>query len=860
MAAVVTMLMAACVEEKHEPGAPDRPDCAGVYFVEEQENVKVHTLEQGKDETYLEFIVRRKDVSEEEYISFESEVYYITKEAQSDTSYREVPVRADELFEFGELYFKEGEKETKIKVWFDRIELGEKYTCSIHITDPEYVSAYAATASSITFSVQMFSWKNAGTAIVRDALFSDMFLWEGRYLENTQVKIQERTDANGKNFFRLVDLYSPSYIARLVEGDEAYEEDPEDLETTYSKYIEPDTYIYVDARDSSKVYIPAQKTGFSDPSLGDIMIASDVPEVWGANSNLLYGNRSEDGVITFPKKGLLISLGAYYYFSNTSGKFRLVLPGGKAEDYGLELENEEVDAEGKIKVTFKPAKDVKKIKYAMFRGKVSEIDMSRTAEKVHNDTDNISKTENEVNGEFTLDITPSGSNPETDIYTLVACTYGADGQYREHASREVGYVNPADAGKKDVQISFGMTVDDRFASEKEKEDYNSTNSFQYWVRGKDITHAMFNYYTTSYYNTYKEQIEEELRNYGSINSLSLKMLNKGELSGIVGNTLKPGTSYTFVVYAENGYYSIFDWDEVKTTGEEDLVQKSYYFNDFIDSSSVKEEDFTSDKWIPVSIDIFDDEAEGRSIRGIGENDNAADTVTFVKDGEKIMAKGLFPSLKKDEPAVAFNFKDGKLWTCENEFDDITIKDSTHLIPNMKEFKYTYTPKFCSLSQSGYVYNSYDTDEKKENFDMMAAGFVNEDIIAFADNKTEHMFWSIVLGGYVKDSDGEDVLSNIIGDTHGDLILVRAGSPLLENLVTIQSSKPMKKGQVLNSVNEANCVAMPDITSVVRTIKKFDIAHEAIRFEAEKSESRKDPIKNGELLEMAEDAQIRTIIR
>ena len=245
---------------------------------------------------------------------------------------------------------------------------------------------------------------------------------------------------------------------------------------------------------------------------------------------------------------------------------------------------------------------------------------------------------------------------------------------------------------------------------------------------------------------------------------------------------------------------------------------------------------------------------------MGENDNAADTVTFVKDGEKIMAKGLFPSLKKDEPAVAFEFKDGKLWTCENEFDDITIKDSTHLIQNMKEFKYTYTPKFCSLSQSGYVYNSYDTDEKEENFDMMAAGFVNEDIIAFADNKTEHMFWSIVLGGYVKDSDGEDVLSNIIGDTHGDLILVRAGSPLLENLVTIQSSKPMKKGQVLNSVNEANCVAMPDITSVVRTIKKFDIAHEAIRFEAEKSESRKDPIKNGELLEMAEDAQIRTIIR
>ena len=81
--------------------------------------------------------------------------------------------------------------------------------------------------------------------------------------------------------------------------------------------------------------------------MGDIMIASDVTEVWGAGSNLLYGTVSEDKVITFPKNALLISLGQYFYFSNSSGKARIVLPGGKAEDYALELTAEEINAENK---------------------------------------------------------------------------------------------------------------------------------------------------------------------------------------------------------------------------------------------------------------------------------------------------------------------------------------------------------------------------------------------------------------------------------------------------------------------------------------------------------------------------------
>ena len=123
-AAAMTLLLSACVEEKIETGAPDLEDCIGVYFPEEQENLKTHTLEKGKDDTELEFIVRRKNIDDEAYVDFKVEAYTIVRdETYTDTSYCEVIERVDDLFEFGEIYFKEGQREAKLKVWFPDIEI-----------------------------------------------------------------------------------------------------------------------------------------------------------------------------------------------------------------------------------------------------------------------------------------------------------------------------------------------------------------------------------------------------------------------------------------------------------------------------------------------------------------------------------------------------------------------------------------------------------------------------------------------------------------------------------------------------------------------------------------------------------------
>ena len=806
MAAALTLLFSACVNEQYEAGAPESENCMGVYFVEGQANAKAHTLEKGVDPTSLEFIVRRSDVSKSIEIPYEYSVYRIVQ-TPSDTIYVEEPFYDSSKFKFGSLRFNEGQRETTVKVEFNGISTGETYKCSMSISDPELVPVYGYGSSSVSFSVQMYEWKKMdGKAIYRDSFFSDMFDWGGRYSE-TEVEIFERRDK--KNFFRLKNVYSAAFLARLVEGDEVYEANKAALESTYAPYVDENTFIYVDASDPSKVYLPDQFSGFSDSSLGAIYIASDVEEVFGAASNLLYGKLSEDGVITFPKNGVLFGMGGYYYFSNSSGKMRIVLPGGKAEDYGIEAKVGECDANGKTVATFTVAEDVKTLKYKVFKGVVNEIEMAGKISEV----EKSGKTVNVSAGEIKLEVAPEEADAKTNIYTIVACTFGeGDATYREYTSIQFGYIKPGDERK--VEIYMGLHTDDMLAPSG----YSSENSFQYWVRGKDITHAQISYYPTAYYETYEEKIKETLKLYGSVGGQVLKQLNTSGLSGILGNSLKAGTSYTFIVYAGNGYHSEFITETITTGGVQDLMKRSYYLCDLQKYEQPSVENYAG-TWIPVSVDIFGDGSQGRTIRGNWR----AREVELTVENNIVTATNLFPSLSNN-PSVNFEYKEGLLNTMENRCPKVWVKDSTNIIPSLR-FEYQYIPKTGAISSTGYFYDSFDDDDTKGRRDMFVAGFVHEDVIAFADNGTELEFWAFALGGYQKNRMGEEVLQTIIGDAHGELILVRKGSPMLDGLKYSDSSN-MEKEVTLNSLNEAYRIEMPEINSVIKNLnlENAEIAH------------------------------------
>ena len=808
MAAAAAVLLSACVEEKIQPAAGDRDDCMGVYFVEEQANATVHTLEKGVDKTSLDFIVRRVNTDESVEIPYEYNVYKIVQTANSDTTYIEEPVFDDSQFKFGKLRFEKGQKESKVTVQFDDIPTGETFRCAMSISDPKYVHTYGYASTSLSFSVQMYEWKKVeGKAIFRENFIADVLGLDTGYPE-TEVDIYERRDKKG--YFRLDNVYTAAYIAQVMEGTEAYEEDKKGLESKYAPYVGK-SQIFVDASDPKKVYIPEQNIGLTSSFLGGIItIASDVEEVFPGASNLLYGTLGDDGVITFPKNGLIFGMSGMYYFSNTAGKTRIVLPGGKAEDYGIELTSADASSDGSRPVTFKVSKDVKTIKYKVFQGAITEVGIGDSLKLVQSQGTAISV---ENSGKIEKTILPEKADAPTSIYTLIACTYGAgDTAYREYATIEFGYVKPGE--KRDVEIFMGLHTDDQYASDKPEESYDSSNSFRYWIRGNNITSVQIAYYPTAYYQTYKERIEESMVKATSVNTQTIKALNSTGLSGILGNTLQPCTSYTLVVYAGNGYANQFFYESITTGGKADPVQKSYYYQDIVNYQQPGADAFAGE-WIAVSYDIFDAAAKKKTIRGGWR----AEEVTLTVEGDVVKAAGLFPALKSN-PTVKFAVKDNLLYTQPNKGAKIMVKDSTHIIPTMR-FEYQYIPKTGALSSSsGYFYEKFSDDTTEDRTDMLCGGFVHEDIIAFVDNKTAFSFYAFVMGGFQKDNMGEENLVDVIGDGHGELILVRKGSALLEGLAEKESTTAQPQSS-LSALKETAYIAAPKFGTITNNQKVVD---------------------------------------
>ena len=792
MAAAFMLLISACVRENFEKGEPELEGCMGVYFLEGQKNAKDHTLEKGIDESSLDFTLRRVNSEESAEIPYEYTVYKLEQSMEpGDTAYTEVPVYDDKWFKFGKLTFAKNQKEATLTVKFEGLPTGERYRCSISITDPEYAMVYGYASTSVSFSVQTFEWtKLKGKAIYREGFFSDIINIKETYLE-TEVDIYERKDKKG--FYRLDNLYSAAFLARMNEGEEAYQENATALEKKYSPYAIEGSKLFVDASDPEKVYIPNQNIGVSPSFLGgDIYIASDVPEVFGAQSNLLYGTLSEDMVISFPANAITLGMSGNYYFSNAAGKFRIVLPGGKTEDYGLDLSMEDAADDSSRPITFKPAKNVATIKYKVFPGKITELSLDAKV----NDTDKNGIEFTVADGEKQIkkNITP-GEDASTNIYTLVACTYDAAGKKQAHATIEFGYIKPGD--KKNVIVHIELDTDNQYLSQG----YSSENSFRYWVKGEGITSAQLSYYPTAYYETYKEDIHKELKRYGSVNAQTLKALNgKDGLSGILGKSFKAGTNYTFVVYAGNGFQSEFITDTINTRGVQDKMKQSYYKIDLENFEQPSADAYTG-SWIPVSVDVFGDGKSGRMIRGNWKSRE----VELSVSGEEVSVAGLFPSLETN-PLTKFDLKDGLMVSKENRSARVWVKDSTNVIPTMR-FEYQYYPKLGAFSEQGYFYETYDTEDEKELRDMFVGGFVHEDIIAFVDNRTTHRFWAMALGGYQKSSMGEEQLQNIIGESHGELILVRKGSEMLKGLKYADQS--IKEGEeILSPIGEAGRFEQP----------------------------------------------------
>jgi len=232
-------------------------------------------------------------------------------------------------------------------------------------------------------------------------------------------------------------------------------------------------------------------------------------------------------------------------------------------------------------------------------------------------------------------------------------------------------------------------------------------------------------------------------------------------------------------------------------------------------------------------------------------------VSIAQKGEQMVVSGLFPALKTN-PDITFDYKDGLLYSTENMLAKVVVKDSTHMIPSMR-YEYRYLPRVGAVTSSGDFLDVYKDEDLNERNDLMVAGFVDEDIIAFTDNRTKYNFWVFALGGYLKDMMGDTYLHNLIGDGHGNLLLVRnteRGRKLIENLEESESLT-QTDGSVSSPVKELSRFnTMPKINnSIFSNLKISEIEPRLVEFSATRAAEKRTPA-----LIRLEEQQIANIMR
>ena len=748
--AVISLAFASCVQEQFTPGAPDLEDCQGFYFP--QTGAGDYMLDPS-DPTVMEFTAERKNTDGEVVIDFN--------------------VSNEEIFKVSEIFFEDGQKTTKFKVDFSAAETGVKYTCTISVNDPAFVSQYGLESNELTFSILRASWKHLGKGLWRDDFMSSGFTTANPYLE-TECDVYEREDLPG--YYRIENVYTAEYLAEMMDGSPATAAD-------WAGYLtEPS--IMINATDPSRAYFDVSSLGLIMGQYGDVYIYSYVPEIYGPTVAGEYGS-VKDGIITKPKQGVVFELSAYgALLSNQSGKFRLVLPGFEAYDYSIDLSSSEC-TDGVVPVTFTLGPDVATVKYAVFSGKVNEVDMFSKVEQIKNGSVAV-KT---ITESATLELTVADLQT-TGLYTVVACAYDSNGVYQSYASTNFGF--DAD-GSRAVDIKAGLIVSDKNAPEG----LTSENSMEYYVYGTDITECKLAIYKKSNYEDYKANIQKEVSVYmDALTEVQLDQLNNKGYSGVVGG-LSAGTEYVLVVYAKNGYHTVFyDTVSATTAGTFDPLQEAYTFYDIperLQSPSNKELYFK--EWQLWSLDIYKDGAVGREFRNTVEiydyedvyfdaegnettEDNAVNTMDYVR------MRGMFPETVSKYGVVNyinFEFYEGFLYSLVTPMPGVKYNGQNIYPVNM----YFY------ISNGWYI--------NIEN-GAMVGGLTEEGIVAFVANPTAGANYIAMGLGYFTSAD-YSTGGSPFPEAHGYPILVSPDSPYLQSEAGVASLEAPKSCQTLSTALE-----------------------------------------------------------
>lgn len=522
----LTLVLAACQEEKVEPGEKDLDGCYGVYFPAQDKAVKL--VLDPAEPTSTKITVMRKN----------SEGEITVPVTVSDTS---------KLFKFAPITFKDGQAETTIDVTFDGIGIGNTYLASLTIEDPAYASKYNSNPISIDVKVLREKWNNLGVGTFDD---------QGAFMFETPENVIIRQNDLDKTKYRIYMKYP----------------DPEKEGEEYAVFSEKsDEYLSLrilksgEVLKSTKAEFKVDKDGLVLFDIFDTGIPSGAgaPNVWFVHPfnfsdpvNLWYHNK----VISYQADGVTpagIQIAPNYYMggpnidkSQEDGIITIVFPGAVLTDYTVKVSvGETVD--GEIPVEFALGADVATAKYAVYEGELSKAAAERHVNAIVKG-DEESKVVPET-GAVSLTLDKSG------VYSLVAVSLDDKNEFQKSAVSTFNYVAKGDEEKYPVTVSAGLELTSRY----EPEGYTKINSALFYVYGKNLTEVKASLIPTAKLDPAK--LDSLARDPKCVSDSILNLVNTTGWTDLF-TELAPATDYTLIVWASNGYRSKVVTSEITTEG------------------------------------------------------------------------------------------------------------------------------------------------------------------------------------------------------------------------------------------------------------------------------------------------------
>lgn len=471
----VASMFTACTED-HDWSAGEQVTGAQVYFAD---GVATNVTVEAETSSF-EVTVMRGNVDEAATVPLKVAVSAAKVDEEAD------PINYAELFTVpSNVSFGAGKDTAKFTVSFDRASLedGQTYTLTFSINDAGAVTPYGYDKQTWTLVVPE-PMVLLGTGYWTDDVVGPLF---GLNTTTYPVEVYENLKAPG--YIYLKDLYTNAFKQTLIDEFGIAEESIPTWETSY---------FAIKVEDPTAVEIPAQYIGL-DIGYGEMGI-------WSLSTGTL-----ENGIISFPAKGLAIQDNDGAYYANNSGATKLYMPGTPMTDFSMEL------AYGGFRVaendeTVYPiaraayGEDVAEIQYAFVAGDITKdaealeaaLNGIEDGSVVSNKVAVTIAGEDEETGEPILEMNlESVEGVEPGVFTVIAIPYSADGeaQYGDLAFTSFYVQGVGETEVADVDFAvYAMSVEDLETTTEQtglaayyaQYGYNSTNTVGVLFEGTEI--------------------------------------------------------------------------------------------------------------------------------------------------------------------------------------------------------------------------------------------------------------------------------------------------------------------------------------------------------------------------------------